>query len=187
MYPALQGLDFTLPSYIENENKVYGSRETMATFLLLYMGQDPALAKSLIINNHTSSQMKHRYSSILDTSMLPPEFRMDNAHLGVNDGNLDLELALHSVLLDPLFAPLMASDSQLVGLPDTYVMTTQFDLLRDEGILYSQRLRKAGVDVTWMHYNDTFHGSWGFFNPPFLLKGGVDIMRDVTAYLRSNL
>ena len=32
------------------------------------------------------------------------------------------------------------------GIPDTYIETTEFDCLHDEGILYGHRLQKAGSD-----------------------------------------
>ncbi|KAJ8310181.1 hypothetical protein KUTeg_012046 [Tegillarca granosa] len=44
-------------------------------------------------------------------------------------------------LLDPYFAPLMASDEELKDLPPTYVITAEYDPLRDDGFLFASRLR----------------------------------------------
>jgi acetyl esterase len=48
--------------------------------------------------------------------------------------------------LDPLCAPLMVED--VSGLPDTFISAAEFDPLRDDGVLYADKLKQAGVDVT---------------------------------------
>ena len=58
--------------------------------------------------------------------------------------------------MNPYFAPLMAYD--LTKLPDAYIFTAQYDVLRDDGILYANRLKKAGVKVTHGHSKLGFHG-----------------------------
>ena len=59
----------------------------------------------------------------------------------------------------PYAAPSRAAD--LSGLPPAYVVTCEFDPLRDEGIEYAQRLILAGVATELHHYPGTFHGSSG--------------------------
>lgn len=43
-------------------------------------------------------------------------------------------------------------------IPDAYIETAEYDCLHDEGILYGQRLREAGANVTINETNGTFHG-----------------------------
>lgn len=57
---------------------------------------------------------------------------------------------------DPLVSPLRATS--LAGLPPAVVVTAGFDVLRDEGIAYVERLRADGVPVAHHHYPGTIHG-----------------------------
>lgn len=57
---------------------------------------------------------------------------------------------------DPYLLPLSAPD--LSGLAPAFVMTAEFDPLRDEGIAYAQKLASAGVSVEHVHVEDQMHG-----------------------------
>lgn len=48
--------------------------------------------------------------------------------------------------------------TSLVGLPDAYVEVSEFDCLRDEGILYAKVLEKAGCQVELNKTIGTIHG-----------------------------
>jgi acetyl esterase len=55
----------------------------------------------------------------------------------------------------PFAAPLRASS--LGGLPPAYVLTAQYDPLRDEAEIYADKLTAAGVPVTRKRYGDMLH------------------------------
>jgi acetyl esterase len=84
--------------------------------------------------------------------------------------------------LRPDASPLRADD--LEGLPPTFVLTSEFDVLRDEGEAMAGKLREAGVDVTQRRYDGTIHGFWRWM-------AGTDETRraiaEVGAALRSTL
>lgn len=67
-------------------------------------------------------------------------------------------------------SPLRATLEDLKGLPPTLVITDEADVLRDEGEMYANKLREAGVDVTSVRVAGMVHD--------FLL---LDSLRDTKA------
>jgi acetyl esterase len=57
---------------------------------------------------------------------------------------------------NPFVSPLRAAD--LSGLPPAFIVTAEFDPLRDDGERYGERLREAGVPVKLSRYDGQIHG-----------------------------
>ena len=57
---------------------------------------------------------------------------------------------------DPRVSPIKRED--LTGLPPALVITAEFDPMRDEGELYAERLRAAGVETVLSRYDGANHG-----------------------------
>jgi acetyl esterase len=70
---------------------------------------------------------------------------------------------------DPRLAPLRAAS--LSGGPPAVVLTAEYDVLRDEGEVYAERLRAAGVDVSHKRFAGQMHGFFALVN---VLPGSAD-------------
>ncbi|HEX2886483.1 alpha/beta hydrolase [Vineibacter terrae] len=80
---------------------------------------------------------------------------------------------------DPLASPLRARD--LGGLPPAYVMSAEYDPLRDEAELYSRRLQASGVSVEITRRAGMNHG---FLFWVGLVNGADAAMADACAWAR---
>lgn len=54
-------------------------------------------------------------------------------------------------------SPLRASLDELAGLPDSFIVVDECDVLRDEGEAYARKLIAAGVRCTTVRYSGTLH------------------------------
>ena len=72
-------------------------------------------------------------------------------------------LAFGDKCLDPRASPILAIDH--TGLAPATIITAKLDPLRDEGKMYANKLRKAGVPTNYHCYEGMIHG--------FLSMGGI--------------
>ncbi|XP_038050205.1 neutral cholesterol ester hydrolase 1-like [Patiria miniata] len=174
--PCLQAFDFHTPSYQQNGkyNTLILRRITMATYWNKYLlGNKGDVTEAMVINNHTSAAAKSSplVQKCLSRDLIPDEFKRPDYRAPSTDfGDDALYEEIKDVLLDPDYAPLMRED--LRGLPEAYILTAEYDVLRDDGIMYAKRLEKAGVPVTWKHYKTGFHALFGNLIPSEVGKQG---------------
>ena len=85
--------------------------------------------------------------------------------------------------LEPLASPLQASISQLSHVPPSLIVTSEYDVLRDEGEAYARKLGDAGVPVTAVRFLGTIHG-FAMVDALADTPGAVDCLRLVIASCR---
>ncbi len=78
-------------------------------------------------------------------------------------------------------APLRAAS--LRGLPRAFVVTAEFDVLRDEAQVYAKRMEEAGVDVTHVFVEGMNHGFACSANEFPYLWQAKDVLRKVAAWM----
>lgn len=190
IYPVLQALDFYTPSYQQNQAVPILYRPVMARFWLQYLGADSALESLLLANNHSSLDQPGISSSTRSklnwTVLLPPKRKKHFQPVVKETGSVGVVGEVPG-LMDVRAAPLLAEQVVLSRTPKAYVMTCEFDVLRDDGLMYARRLQDAGVTVTSDHYEDGFHGCMVFAFLPMMSHVGQRSMHNYIHWLDQNL
>ncbi len=83
---------------------------------------------------------------------------------------------------DPRVSPLFADD--LTGVAPAYLLTAEFDPLRDEGEAYGKRLADAGVPVQMQRYDGVIHG---FFQLGAIIDVANTAVDEAAAALQAGL
>ncbi|XP_071354294.1 neutral cholesterol ester hydrolase 1-like [Trachinotus anak] len=190
VYPVLQALDFNTPSYLQNQEIPILYRPVMIRFWLQYLGADLSLQPQLLVNNHSSlhhSAITPELRSRVDwTALLPPKYKKSYKPLVVEKGSQGLAKEVPG-LLDVRASPLLAGPEVLAKCPRAYILTCEYDVLRDDGLMYARRLQDAGVMVTNDHYEDGFHGCFSFIAWPLDFDVGKRALRGYINWLQNNL
>lgn len=190
IYPVLQTLDFSTPSFVQNQHMPILPRAYMVQFWLQYLNADFSLRPQLMVNNHSAldqSVITPELRARLDwTVLLPPKFKKDHKPLVVDKGSNGIVKQVPA-LLDVRAAPLLAEPEVLAKCPRTYILTCEHDVLRDDGLMYARRLQDAGVTVTNDHYEDGFHGCFSLSFWPVDFEVGKRVINGYLSWLHTNL
>lgn len=162
IYPVLQALDLNTPSYQQNRDMPILPRTLMVRFWSQYFTSDQAFFRAMMTNTHNSPESSSLLKFV-DWSIFLPEkyhgkynYSTPAVMQGVRE-DVGIDGPSRS-LADPRASPLLVPDTDLHSLPKAYIITCEYDVLRDDGIMYATRLRAAGVEVTHEHYETGFHG-----------------------------
>ena len=60
-------------------------------------------------------------------------------------------------------SPLLEDEARLASAPSAFVITAEYDPLRDEGVAYAERLAGAGVATTHVHFSGQVHAFFSMF------------------------
>ncbi|WP_412517629.1 alpha/beta hydrolase [Actinomadura madurae] len=120
---------------------------------------------------------------VTDTAMDTPSWREYGAGYGLDAGTLARFMDLYRAGADPSdprLAPLRAPD--VSGAAPATVITAEYDILRDEGEAYADRLAAAGVPVGRRRYDGVVHS---FFLLPEIFDAGAEAMEFAVRRLRA--
>ncbi|XP_023136978.1 arylacetamide deacetylase [Amphiprion ocellaris] len=167
LYPVLQALDLYTPSYQQNQDMPILPRTLMVRFWSEYFTSNKTLFRAMMANTHNNPESSSLLKFVNWSNFLPETYHRKYNYSapavlqGVGGEALEMDGPSRS-FADPRASPLLVPDSALRSLPKAYILTCEYDVLRDDGIMYVTRLRAAGVEVTHEHYDAGFHGALMF-------------------------
>ena len=80
----------------------------------------------------------------------------------------------------------VARTDKLSNLPSAAVITTEFDILRDQGKAYADKLEAAGVNVQYKNYLGQIHSFLGFAITKYGTDVGLQALADVGQLIKSH-
>ena len=82
---------------------------------------------------------------------------------------------------DADISPMRAGNDAIAAVAPAFVITAEFDPLRDEGEAYAERLRAAGVDVTHRRFDGQIHA---FYSLPMMIPVANEAIAQTSELLR---
>ncbi|XP_048375169.1 arylacetamide deacetylase-like 4 [Sphaerodactylus townsendi] len=186
IYPGLQAIDFNLPSYQQNRAVPILYREHVICSALRYLNKDLSVLDSVVRGCHVPTDIKMRFGKCINSENIPQEFKARGFEPSQAASFVDDVYEVVKQALEATFSPLMAEDAVLSQLPKACIVTCEYDVLRDDGILYKKRLEDNGVPVTWYHIEDGFHGVINFFNGLLSFPSGKKGVDSIVTFIRSS-
>ncbi|XP_009644813.1 arylacetamide deacetylase-like 4 [Egretta garzetta] len=158
IYPGLQALDFNLPSYQQNGGVPLLFRERAAFCVLQYLNGNALHMQEILEGSHIPPDMRLKYRKWVSPDNIPEKFKVRGykPHKPHEFKGEVFEKVTRS--FEPNLCLLLAEDALVEQLPESFILTCEYDVLRDDGLLYKKRLEDNGVRVTWYHLEDGFHG-----------------------------
>jgi len=140
------------------------SKYSIGKVLAWYLGHTniaDELEPILNSNNHTlllDESSKAKIKSYLSVDLIPAEYKKSSYYSDYDqafvyptvklDGKIKKEKKLAENIRNIFSAeisPGIADPQHLVGLPKAYFIVVEWDALKDESLIYSERLRLAGI------------------------------------------
>lgn len=208
IYPWLQLVTF-MPSMFKYKFGVFANIPGRK-FPLWYLGFPDAndeMLTTLRARNHTlllDKATRAKFKSYLDPfTMIPDQYRQGRDYyesyrefISFRDEDTnslepnsilvrDAEFRRRvSLLFTDRISPLLADSADLGKLPRTYLVVCEWDGLKDEGLIFAQRLEMAKVNISMRFYETCFHAMVNMVDRFDLSKR---ILNDLNDFLQKNL
>uniref|UniRef100_A0A8D2LMD0 Alpha/beta hydrolase fold-3 domain-containing protein n=1 Tax=Varanus komodoensis TaxID=61221 RepID=A0A8D2LMD0_VARKO len=157
-YPFLQAVDFNLPSYQQNQSVPTLLKKRAIRLGLDYYNKKIKDMDGIMRNAHVPEYIWVKCKKWISADNIPEEFKARGYVPQVPAPFSEKLYEMYKEVFDPIFSPLLAEDCVIRQLPETFILTCEYDIVRDDGLLYKKRLEDNGVPVTWNHDHEGFHG-----------------------------
>ncbi|XP_063001263.1 arylacetamide deacetylase-like 4 isoform X2 [Elgaria multicarinata webbii] len=185
LHPFLQAVDFSLPSYQQNHSVPILFKKLAIKHGFFYLTGKYVNLDKIMKNAHVPVDLWVKYRKWISADLIPEEFKVRGYVPLVPDPFSENLYEIGKQAFEPIFSPLLAEDTVICQLPEMFLVTCEYDVLRDDGLLYKKRLEDNGVAVTWHHVKDGFHGiSFGIDNRLFEFPSTRDIFQRLMDFLK---
>ncbi|KAM3835834.1 arylacetamide deacetylase-like 4 [Vipera latastei] len=158
LYPFLQALDFNLPSYRQNHSVPVLFKKRVIHLGMLYLTGRNVNVNEIMGNAHVPQELRAKYQKWVSAELIPQEFKVSGYEPFVPCPFSEDLYQTCKRAFEPTFSPLLAEDAIIRQFPETFLLSCEYDIFRDDALLYKKRLEENGVSVTWHHLKDGFHG-----------------------------
>lgn len=184
IYPWVQIYSFLLPSdmYYSSRGFLTHLSKPIGRWLVWLLGITENITEemenSFIANNHTllieDENLRNKYQSYLDIDLIPEQYKKGKIYYDgykskkvqdliypkkLDDSNIlkkDKKLAelIKTRFFSKHASPALADESLLKKLPKAYFVVFEWDTLKDQSLIYAERLRLSGVPVKIAFYGN---------------------------------
>jgi arylacetamide deacetylase-like 3/4 len=217
IYPWTQMINFRLPSFNMYKNVSFLNgmgvdfRKIVSWYIGFYENYPGYLELLESLENHQhlllleDKQLLDKYKSYLDPKKIPDQFKLGKSYyksyesiehlvypkLDAKKMNIIFRDSSINKQARKLFnqdaSPLFADKKHLIGLPKAYFIIFEWDELKDEGILYAERLKEAMVDVKIAYYEKAFHGMAALTHKIFGFELARKIRTELIDFIKLNV
>ncbi|XP_053136950.1 arylacetamide deacetylase-like 3 [Hemicordylus capensis] len=186
LYPACQAMDLNLPSYQQNSTIPLLYRHSVAYLGLKYIRKGTSLCDDVLKGSHVPDEMRLKYGKWVSADNIPERFKLrgyQQVPLAPYKPEVYQQL---TELLEVTFSSLFAEDSVIRKLPETLIVSCEYDVLRDDSLLYKKRLEDNGVRLSWFHAENGYHGVLNTCDAGLLtFPTAIEILDKVVDFVKS--
>ena len=177
LYPSTQMINNDLPSYQHNQYGPVATKHQDSYFTSWYVLGNLKYRNIILNNSHVSLEYRNSIKHIMDLDLLPDDkIKQKYRPKPYHDSGIWDEVKER--FQSPDLCPLLADEKELKLMPPVYIITCQYDILRDEEFFYIERLKKTGVKVIHDHMHACVHG-WTFFHETTFNKEYSDMIAKI--------
>ncbi|KAL6086170.1 hypothetical protein STEG23_013445 [Scotinomys teguina] len=185
IYPFIQAVNFQLPSYQQNHNTPFLPRKFLMTCVCKYLAIDLSWVDSLLKGTCIPPDHWKKYEKWVSSDNIPQRFKIKSPQPEFPGPFNETAYLETNHIFDLETSPLLADDKIIAQLPEAFLVSCEYDVLRDDTLLYKKRLEDQGVPVTWCHVEDGFHGCILLFDKNiFSFPCSHKIMNSTVSYIK---
>ncbi|XP_021056837.1 arylacetamide deacetylase-like 4 isoform X2 [Mus pahari] len=185
IYPILHFINFQLPSYQQNKNVPFLTRDMLLMCICKYLAIDLSWSDAMSTGAVIPLDKWKKYRKWLSYDNIPRRFWSQDTQPEVFGPFNEAAYLETKHVWSAEISPLLADDRIIAQLPKTFLVSCEHDILRDDALLYKKRLEDQGVPVSWYHAEDGFHACINLFDKqPFSFPCSMKVANAVACYIK---